>query len=49
MKKLILILFLLNLNNYVYSIEPDVFVQSTVNRASQILSKNISKEDLGKS
>ena len=27
-----------------YSIEPDVFVQSTVNRASSILSKNISKE-----
>ena len=31
-------------NNYTYSIEPDVFVQSTVNRASSILSKNISKE-----
>ena len=28
-----------------YSIEPDVFVQSTVNRASSILSKNMSKED----
>ena len=28
-----------------YSIEPDVFVQSTVNRASNVLSKNISKED----
>ena len=28
-----------------YSIEPDVFVQSTVNRASAILSKNISKEE----
>ena len=28
-----------------YSIEPDVFVQSTVNRASSILSKNISKDD----
>ena len=28
-----------------YSIEPDVFVQSTVNRASNILSKNISKDD----
>ena len=28
-----------------YSIEPDIFVQSTVNRASNILSKNISKED----
>jgi phospholipid transport system substrate-binding protein len=28
-----------------YSIEPDIFVQSTVNRASNILSKNISKEE----
>ena len=45
MKKIILILLLLNLNNHVYSIEPDIFVQSTVNRASQILSKNISKEE----
>ena len=45
MKKIILILLLLNINNHVYSIEPDVFVQSTVNRASQILSKNISKEE----
>ena len=45
MKKLVILFFLFYLNNsYVYSIEPDVFVQSTVNRASQILSKNISKE-----
>ena len=44
--KVIIILVLFNLNNSkVYSIEPDVFVQSTVNRASQILSKNISKEE----
>ena len=28
-----------------HSIEPDVFVQSTVNRASEVLSKNISKEE----
>ncbi len=28
-----------------YSIEPDIFVQSTVNRASNVLSKNMSKED----
>ena len=28
-----------------YSIEPDVFVQSTVNRASNVLSKDISKEE----
>ena len=27
-----------------YSIEPDIFVQSTVNRASQILSQNLSKD-----
>ena len=45
-KKILLILILLNLNNtYVFSIEPDVFVQSTVNRASDILSRNISKEN----
>ena len=46
MKKIIIILFLYFLNlNSAYSIAPDVFVQSTVNRASQILSKNISKEE----
>ena len=28
-----------------YSIEADVFVQSTVNRASKILSENLSKEE----
>ena len=45
-KKIIIFLFLINLNiTIVYSIEPDVFVQSTVNRASQILSENISKEE----
>ena len=46
MKKILIFLlfFILN-NNYVYSVEPDVFVQSTVNRASQALSKNISKEE----
>ncbi len=46
MKKIFLILLLVAINNInVHSIEPDVFVQSTVNRASQILSKNISKEE----
>ena len=45
-RKFLLVLFsyTLILTNS-YSIEPDVFVQSTVNRASNILSKNISKED----
>ena len=44
MKKILFILFFLNFSSYyAYSIEPDVFVQSTVNRASQILSEKISK------
>ena len=30
---------------HAYSLEPDIFVQSTVNRASQILSENISKNE----
>ena len=46
MKKILLILLLLSINaTTVHSIEPDVFVQSTVNRASQILSKKISKQE----
>ena len=46
MKKLLLILFFLNLLTVnSYSIAPEVFVQSTVNRASEILSKDISKEE----
>ena len=46
MKKIFLILILFSFNNSnVHSIEADVFVQSTVNRASQILSKNISKQE----
>ena len=45
-KKLFILLLLLNLNCvYAQSVEPDVFVQSTVNRASDVLAKNISKED----
>ena len=46
MKKFIIILLLVNLiPSYANSIEADVFVQSTVNRASEILSKNISREE----
>ena len=46
MKKLLILIFFLNLIvGNAYSIEPDVFVQSTVNRASAILSKNILKEE----
>jgi len=46
MKKFLTIIFLLNfISVEAYSIQPDVFVQSTVNRASEILSKNISREE----
>ena len=45
-KIIFIVLFILSpINNNAHSIEPDVFVQSTVNRASQILSENISKEE----
>ena len=49
-KKILIIIFFLNINfNIAYSISPDIFVQSTVNRASQILSQNITKnEKIGK-
>ena len=44
-KKIVVVVFLYLSNyNYSYSIEPEIFVQSTVNRASKILSENISKE-----
>ena len=39
----IIFLYLLGTNN-LFSIEPDIFVQSTVNRASKILSEEISKD-----
>jgi len=35
----------LSISNYSYSIEPDVFVQSTVNRASKALDNKFSKEE----
>ena len=38
------VLINLTVINNSYSIEPDVFVQSTVNRASQVLSNNLSKD-----
>ena len=45
-KKILIILFLLNFNFItLHAIEPDIFVQSTVNRASQLLSEEISKEE----
>ena len=45
-KKFLLILLIYTLSFSVsYSIEPTIFVQSTVNRASQVLSENIKKEE----
>ncbi len=45
MKKILIILLLFCLKfNSVSSIESEIFIQSTVNRASDVLSKNISKE-----
>ena len=48
LKKLLTYLFFILINitiiNNSYSIEPDVFVQSTVNRASKILSNNLPKD-----
>jgi len=40
----VVIIYFFSLNN-LYSIEPDIFVQSTVNRASKILSENLSKKE----
>ena len=49
MKKIFFLILFLTISlinfNLAYSISPDIFVQSTVNRASQILSENISKEE----
>ena len=39
---IVFFIFLLNAN--LHAIEPDVFVQSTVNRASKLLSENIDKD-----
>ena len=42
----IIILIVVGLFNFtnLYAIDPEIFVQSTVNRASQVLSEKISKE-----
>jgi phospholipid transport system substrate-binding protein len=45
-KKLFTVIFIINLLiGSVFAIEADVFVQSTVNRASKLLSEDISKEE----
>ena len=40
-----IIFFYLSSSINLYSIEPDIFVQSTVNRASKTLSENLTKEE----
>ena len=46
MKKLLILLVLFNLNlTNSFSIEADVFVQSTVNRAAETLSSGLTKEE----
>ena len=42
---LVLLIYILSLST-LHSTEPDVFVQSTVNRASKVLSESISKEKM---
>ena len=43
--KTLIILFLFSLSSASYALEPDVFVQSTVNRAADTLSGSLSKEE----
>ena len=42
---IIIFIYISSFTTNLFSIEPDVFVQSTVNRASKLLSENISKEE----
>ena len=44
-KFLLTLIIYLSSFNFTFSMEADVFVQSTVNRASKILGNNISKEE----
>ena len=41
----IILIFLFSVSTNAISIEPDIFVQSTVNRASKLLSEDISKDE----
>tara|TARA_B100000989_G_scaffold225520_1_gene172786 strand:+ start:1682 stop:2272 length:591 start_codon:yes stop_codon:yes gene_type:complete len=44
-KLLVFIIIFLSISSASYSIEPDIFVQSTVNRASKLLGEDISKSE----
>ena len=43
-KLLIFLVLFFSITVKSFSLEPDIFVQSTVNRASKLLSENISKD-----
>ena len=43
--KILTLLFLFSLPNTSYALEPDIFVQSTVNRAADTLGGNLSKDE----
>ena len=44
-KLLVLLIIFFSISSFSFSIEPDIFVQSTVNRASKLLSEDISKDE----
>ena len=44
-KLLASLIIFFSISSFSFSIEPDIFVQSTVNRASKLLSENISKDE----
>ena len=44
-KLLVFLVIFFSISTLSYSIEPDIFVQSTVNRASKLLGENISKDE----
>ena len=44
-KLLVSLVIFLSISSVTFSIEPDIFVQSTVNRASKLLGEDISKEE----
>ena len=44
-KLIVFLIVFFSISSFSFSIEPDIFVQSTVNRASKLLGENISKEE----
>ena len=44
-KLLVSLVIFFSISSVSFSIEPDIFVQSTVNRASKLLGEDISKEE----